>query len=189
MKINERAALQDRAEQKELKNWHRCDRMEKRRRDREKRERWEKERSAEALLHFLIEPLSGQVNLHSMSGCRLLPRQINIDSLQSAFSSSWSTGKEDGFQSWTRRRASSSFSKVVGVLKKKFGFPSLLLVRQRSGPETFSLFTTLSVIHRTTPLIHCVHTRNPGNPQCFNLISICWMEKLTSWWKWVKNII
>lgn len=41
-----------------------------------------------ALLHFLIELLSGRVNLHSVSGCRLLRRQINIDSLLSAFLSS-----------------------------------------------------------------------------------------------------
>lgn len=41
-----------------------------------------------ALLHFLIELLSGRVNLHSVSGCCLLRRQINIDSLLSAFSSS-----------------------------------------------------------------------------------------------------
>lgn len=52
------------------------------------RERGEKKRIAVAQLHFLIELLSGQVNLHSVSVCRLLPRQINTDSLLSAFSSS-----------------------------------------------------------------------------------------------------
>lgn len=38
---------------------------------------------AVALLHFLVELLSGQVALHSVSGCCVLPRQINIDSLLS----------------------------------------------------------------------------------------------------------
>lgn len=41
-----------------------------------------------ALVHFLIELLSGNLNLHSVSGCHLLLSQINIDLLLSAFVSS-----------------------------------------------------------------------------------------------------
>lgn len=47
-----------------------------------------------ALLHFLIELLSGLVNLHSLSACRLLPCQINIDSLNPAFLSIQSQNRE-----------------------------------------------------------------------------------------------
>lgn len=54
----------------------------------EQRREGGKKRNSVALVHFLIELLSGKVNLHSVSGCHLLLCQINIDSLLSAFVSS-----------------------------------------------------------------------------------------------------
>lgn len=64
-----------------------------------------------ALLYFLIELLSAQVTIQSVSGCRLLPCQINIDSLLSAFPSSLSAKKKkerDRFRPWIRQQASLS---------------------------------------------------------------------------------
>lgn len=126
------------------------------------------ERNVAALLHFLIELLSGQVNLHSTSVSCLLPRQINIDSVLFAFSSCSSARREDGYHSWTRQQASSSLKRKNEEKKKGQGkgegegAQSLLSFSRRiidQAPETLSLFTTQSEIHKTSPA-HSAHSKS-----------------------------
>lgn len=112
----------------------------------------EKKESAMALLHFLIELLSGRVNLHSVSGCRLLRRQINIDSLLSAFSSSMI--RRNGRQIPTLDQAA---GQLVNFLKRR-GKKALLpfffflffwrVVDQ--AQKHFHYSRLLSAIHKTT---------------------------------------
>lgn len=141
-----------------------------------------------ALLHFIIELLSGPVNLHSVSGCHLLRRQINIDSLLSAFSSS--TIRRNGRQIPTLDQAA---GQLVNFLKRrgKKGSPSFFFFffwRVVDQAQKHFHYSRLYLQFIKQPSVHSAHTKSRKSsmpPPHFHPAD----GKMTSLWKWVKNII
>lgn len=137
-----------------------------------------------ALLHFLIELLSGRVNLHSVSGCHLLRRQINIDSLLSAFSSS--TIRRNGRQIPTLDQPARQFFKKEG--EKRLSFLFFFFWRVVDQAQKHFHYSRLYLQFIKQPSVHSAHTKSRKSsmpPPHFHPAD----GKMTSLWKWVKNII
>lgn len=114
---------------------------------------------------------------------RLLPCQINIDSLLSAFSFSWYAEKEDRFRPWIRQRAGLSSK------EKKRGREREC---EREREPNAGLYSFWRVIDQAQKHFHysklylqfikqprCTQlTQNPGNPERLHLISI---ERIGKW--------